>query len=216
MGGLWYFGAMWELCNCQSSPENLNRSVESKSETTAEPLCLDISSVKKLSYGSKKFWLLILDDCTEQSWSEFLERKNQTEKKTIALILKTWKPNMAKLLSTSIVTTREKTGSRVSTWRFGYSIWIHCTWNTATEWKSWTKVHNSLCQRKSHVEPYKVDGNLEKRIVGWSSSYSYFNWKCVGDQKSSHGTAFDVLRKRTQVHPKLMNSIIHWVSSTAS
>jgi transposase InsO family protein len=66
--------------------KNLNKTVESKSKTPAKRLCLDISSVKGLSYGNKKFWLLILDDCTEQCWSQFLKWKNQTGKKTITLI----------------------------------------------------------------------------------------------------------------------------------
>jgi hypothetical protein len=51
-----------------------------------ERLCIDMSSIKELSYGNRKFWLLVVDDCVDFGWSEFLERKSKTTKKIIPLI----------------------------------------------------------------------------------------------------------------------------------
>jgi hypothetical protein len=42
-----------------------------------ERLCINTSSIKELSYGNRKFWLLVVDDCVDFSWSEFLERKGK-------------------------------------------------------------------------------------------------------------------------------------------
>jgi hypothetical protein len=53
--------------------KNLNKYVESKNKIAGEHLCIDTSSVKALRYGNKKFWLLIVDNCSEQSRSEFME-----------------------------------------------------------------------------------------------------------------------------------------------
>ena len=35
-----------------------------------ERLCIDISSIKAKSYGGNKFWLLVVDECTDvkSSW----------------------------------------------------------------------------------------------------------------------------------------------------
>jgi hypothetical protein len=37
------------------------------SDVPGECLMIDISSIKKKSYGNKKFWLLLLDDCTDKA-----------------------------------------------------------------------------------------------------------------------------------------------------
>ena len=40
-------------------------------------LCIDISSVKSVSYGGSKFWLHIMDEASEHQWAKFLKRKNE-------------------------------------------------------------------------------------------------------------------------------------------
>ena len=47
-----------------------------KSTIPGERICFDISSVQQKSYGGSKFWLLIVDQCTDMSWSYFLKRKS--------------------------------------------------------------------------------------------------------------------------------------------
>ncbi len=44
------------------------------------------SSVKKASFGSSKFWLLAMDDCTDMCWSTFLKKKSDQVDHLITLI----------------------------------------------------------------------------------------------------------------------------------
>jgi hypothetical protein len=37
---------------------------------------IEISSIKKKNYDGKKFWLLVLDDCTNKAWSFFLKHND--------------------------------------------------------------------------------------------------------------------------------------------
>jgi hypothetical protein len=83
------FGTFTPCDHCATSKarqKNLNKSVESRSLVAGEQLCIDISSVKGLSYGNRKFWLLIVDDCVDQCWSEFLAKKSDTTKVMLMLI----------------------------------------------------------------------------------------------------------------------------------
>jgi hypothetical protein len=52
-----------------------------------ERLFMDISSIKTTSYGGSKFWLLVVDDKTDYSWSYFLKLKSETKYKICALVL---------------------------------------------------------------------------------------------------------------------------------
>jgi hypothetical protein len=52
-----------------------------------EPLFMDISSIKTTSYGGSKYWLLVVDNKTDYSWSYFLKRKSETKEKICALVL---------------------------------------------------------------------------------------------------------------------------------
>ena len=47
-----------------------------KSTIPVEPICFDISSVQQKSYRGSKFWLLIVDQCTDMSWSYSLKHKS--------------------------------------------------------------------------------------------------------------------------------------------
>jgi transposase InsO family protein len=51
-----------------------------KSNLAGECLMIDISLIKGESFGGSKYWLLILDDCTDQCWSKCLTAKSNTAK----------------------------------------------------------------------------------------------------------------------------------------
>jgi hypothetical protein len=55
-----------------SHQSKLNKHIESCSKTSGERLFSDISSVKGLSYGNSKFWLL------DQDWSKLLTAESHT------------------------------------------------------------------------------------------------------------------------------------------
>ena len=51
-----------------------------------ERLCIDISSIKVKSYGGNKFWLLVVDECTDMCWSFFLKKKSDLVPKMLEFI----------------------------------------------------------------------------------------------------------------------------------
>ena len=61
-----------------------------ESNTPGECMLIDISSVKGLSYGRKKFWLLAMDEYSSYKWSFFLNAKSETSK-MIRSLLQLWK-----------------------------------------------------------------------------------------------------------------------------
>jgi hypothetical protein len=66
--------------------KNLKKTTETKSNLAGERLMIDISSIKGESFGGSKYWLLILDDCTDQCWSKFLTAKSHTAKVLVPFI----------------------------------------------------------------------------------------------------------------------------------
>jgi hypothetical protein len=75
----WILTGTCEDCNhcgtAKAKQSNLNKIPVDKSKTCGERLFINISSIKAMSYGQSKFWLLALDDCTDYSWSFYLRRK---------------------------------------------------------------------------------------------------------------------------------------------
>jgi hypothetical protein len=47
---------------------------------------MDISSVKKESFGRANFWLLVIDEATNCAWSLFITKKNMTQQKISELV----------------------------------------------------------------------------------------------------------------------------------
>ena len=47
---------------------------------------IDISSIKKRSYGGSKFWVLIVDDFTKMKWSLFLKNKSELTDKVLPFL----------------------------------------------------------------------------------------------------------------------------------
>jgi hypothetical protein len=60
----------------KSQQKDVNKTSEVSSDVPGERLMINISSVKKKSYGGKMFWLLVLDNCTDKAWSFFLKHKD--------------------------------------------------------------------------------------------------------------------------------------------
>ena len=85
--------ATGELKPCEScalakaKQKNVPKSTKTESQVPGERLFIDISSIKHTSYGGKKYWLLIVDDCTDTCWSYFLKHKSdQVEQVLIPFI----------------------------------------------------------------------------------------------------------------------------------
>jgi hypothetical protein len=55
---------------------NMNKKDNSTISKKGERLCIDISSVSKVSISNKKFWLLVLDENTSYKWSFILKTKS--------------------------------------------------------------------------------------------------------------------------------------------
>ena len=67
--------------------KNTNKeSTREKTKKPGEMMYLDISSIKDESYGGKKFWLLIVDEATDNCWSYFLKNKSEAGKKVVEFI----------------------------------------------------------------------------------------------------------------------------------
>ena len=60
----------------KSKQKRVNKESETRSEQRGERLFIDTSSIKGTSFGGAKFWLLIVDDFTDMSWSYFIRSKS--------------------------------------------------------------------------------------------------------------------------------------------
>ena len=71
----------------KSKQKMVSKAPKPKSKIKGEKLLIDISSPKTKSIGGKKHWLLIMDDCTEMTWSKFLKEKSDLTDTMIEFIL---------------------------------------------------------------------------------------------------------------------------------
>jgi hypothetical protein len=60
----------------KSQQKDVNKMSEVSSDVPGECLMINILRVKKKRYRGKKFWFLVLDDCTDKAWSFFLKHKD--------------------------------------------------------------------------------------------------------------------------------------------
>jgi hypothetical protein len=67
--------------------KNVGKGNEDK-QATIQGYCVffDISSIKNTSFGGAKFWLLIVDDATDQNFSYFLKKKSDTAQTIVNLV----------------------------------------------------------------------------------------------------------------------------------
>jgi len=70
----------------KSHQKNMNKETKTCSTVPGKWLFIDISSVKNKSYGRLQFWLLVVDNATDLSFSLFLKSKDQTAQAMITLI----------------------------------------------------------------------------------------------------------------------------------
>jgi hypothetical protein len=67
----------------KAKQKNLPKSNYNKSTIPGERLYIDISSVNQPSFGSSKYWLLIVDEFSKMKWSFFLKTKDESTGKTL-------------------------------------------------------------------------------------------------------------------------------------
>jgi hypothetical protein len=60
----------------KSRPKDLYKDWKGESQVPGDQSYLDISSIKDLSYGGSNFWVLIVDNFTDYSWSIFPKNKS--------------------------------------------------------------------------------------------------------------------------------------------
>jgi transposase InsO family protein len=74
------------MCHCPARQKNVNKEWKGGSQIPGEQVYLDISSIKDVSYGGYKFWVLIVDDYTNYCWSIFLKNKSELKEKMFPLL----------------------------------------------------------------------------------------------------------------------------------
>ena len=82
-------GALKKCEDCSHAKDkrkNMSTDSGPKSTIPGKRICFDISSVHQKIYGGSKFWLLILDQCTDMSWSYFLKRESDLDTTMIKFI----------------------------------------------------------------------------------------------------------------------------------
>ena len=72
--------------------KNLEKETKPRSQTKGERLFIDIAPMKHVSLGGSKYWLIVIDDCTNFVWSYFLKRKSETSKR-VRELMKTLQSN---------------------------------------------------------------------------------------------------------------------------
>jgi len=88
--GLKIQGSMHPCGDClkaKARQKNIfNNNEATRSVIAGERLGFDISSIKNLSLGGSKYWLLVVDEATDMCWSFFLKQKSETGAKMHGLI----------------------------------------------------------------------------------------------------------------------------------
>ena len=84
--GITLFGAFHPCVSCaisKSRQKNVSKETDVISRLPAERLFIDISSIKEVSNGGSKFWLMVVDHHTDFCWSFFLPRKSELVTKLV-------------------------------------------------------------------------------------------------------------------------------------
>jgi hypothetical protein len=74
------------ICENCALAKARQKNVKGSSKVPGERVYLDISSVRDVSFGGAKFWVLIVDDYTDYCWSLFQKEKSELKEKMIALL----------------------------------------------------------------------------------------------------------------------------------
>jgi hypothetical protein len=88
----WKITGKFETCkDCSESnakQKGVQKVTADRSVVPGERLFIDITSIKKKSIGGSKFWLVVVDDATNFTWSFFLKQKNHAADAVINLLKK--------------------------------------------------------------------------------------------------------------------------------
>jgi hypothetical protein len=80
------FHTCFECSLAKIRQRNVGKTTEKTSEIPGERLMVDISSVRSPSLGGSKFWIMVLDDCTDMCWSMFVSAKSHLPEQVVMLI----------------------------------------------------------------------------------------------------------------------------------
>jgi hypothetical protein len=70
----------------KAKQKNLNKVQVPRTTVLGKRLMIDISSIKAESYSNSKYWLLVMDNCSDKGWGRFLKKKSETTEQVVALI----------------------------------------------------------------------------------------------------------------------------------
>ena len=80
------YGVCPDCALAKARQQNVPKETTTIATKAGERLYLDISSTKATSFGSAKFWLLIVDQHTDFCWSAFLQQKNHLADRVLGFI----------------------------------------------------------------------------------------------------------------------------------
>jgi hypothetical protein len=83
----WILNGTFDKCEhcwkAKAEQKNLNKVQVPRTTVLGERLMIDISSIKAKSYVSSKCWLLIMDGCSDEAWSQFLRKRAKQQNKLL-------------------------------------------------------------------------------------------------------------------------------------
>ena len=79
-----------EDCSSGKAKESrVNKKAVEHFKILGETLFFDITSPSTSTFGGKKHWLLVIEDCTDYEWSYFLKENSKLKNVMLSLKLKT-------------------------------------------------------------------------------------------------------------------------------
>jgi hypothetical protein len=79
------FNTCFECSLAKMRQRNVGKTTKKTSKIPCEQLMVDISSVQSPSFGGSKFWIMVLDDCTDMCWSMFVSAKSHLPEQVVLL-----------------------------------------------------------------------------------------------------------------------------------
>ena len=82
---------IFETCGSCAEGKSQQKKTNKEAETSKErgdKLYIDLSTIKKQSYGNKHHWVLLVDDYSRQKWSIFIQKKSELPEKVFNVLNK--------------------------------------------------------------------------------------------------------------------------------
>jgi hypothetical protein len=183
---------------------NLNRHANNHSTVPGERLFIDISSVKGMSYSNSKYWLLILDNCSDVVKSQFLTAKSHTAKTMVPFIqdLKAKHKITVKYIccdNAGVYKALEKACLRAGLGiQFEYTAPRTLQQNGRVEQKFATLLYGRVRSMLNHAGLFEQA--LRHGIWARSGSYSHFDQQRRHHKGQASCTICQVLWKRTDIY----------------